>query len=526
MRSAAAAGLMQSLVGGTGAAYQLSMHKSRAGADARRYTGSQRCCSHRQSRHRVRRRTGISPRAASEFLTLHHAQAAADVSVALRDQLAALPLPLQQIVQLTHADAQKHLAHSSSTAAALAEQLQQVCNHLSCHQPQLLADLADATSSAAAAPQAVATSAGQSAQKAQDWLTPIADGLDYILQSIKSGLDKFDVPYSYGWSIIGLTIFTKVLTFPFTKAQVESAMSVQNLKPTIDEIKRLYGEDKDKVQRETSELYKTSGVNPLAGCLPTIATIPIFWGLFRTLSNVTNEGRLTEGFYWLPSLAGPASLADRSSGTGTAWLYPFVNGEPPLGWDVAGRYLVLPVLLVVLQYISTALISPPPDPNQEESQKRTAQVLTVFLPLMVGWFSISLPSGLGLYYFANIVITSGLQIWLRKLGGAQGLTWQQEIGVGQARRTGLAADLSSPFVASCMKTIAEASAESSSSSAEPVPEAPIPSIAENAADATQPEAGVQEVRRSKRSRAKPAESAGSPAEPPAAAGELLQPSTS
>lgn len=51
-----------------------------------------------------------------------------------------------------------------------------------------------------------------------------------------------------------------------------------------------------------------------AGCLPTIATIPIFWGLFRTLSNVTNEGRLTEGFYWLPSLAGPASLADRSSG--------------------------------------------------------------------------------------------------------------------------------------------------------------------------------------------------------------------
>lgn len=171
-------------------------------------------------RHRVRRRTGISPRAASEFLTLHHAQAAADVSVALRDQLAALPLPLQQIVQLTHADAQKHLAHSSSTAAALAEQLQQVCNHLSCHQPQLLADLADATSSAAAAPQAVATSAGQSAQKAQDWLTPIADGLDYILQSIKSGLDKFDVPYSYGWSIIGLTIFTKVLTFPFTKAQV------------------------------------------------------------------------------------------------------------------------------------------------------------------------------------------------------------------------------------------------------------------------------------------------------------------
>ena len=50
--------------------------------------------------------------------------------------------------------------------------------------------------------------------------------------------------------------------------QVESAMSVQNLKPTIDEIKRLYGEDKQKIQRETSALYEKSGVNPVAGNAP------------------------------------------------------------------------------------------------------------------------------------------------------------------------------------------------------------------------------------------------------------------
>jgi hypothetical protein len=63
----------------------------------------------------------------------------------------------------------------------------------------------------------------------------------------------------------------------------------------------------------------TKGGALRAGCLPTLATIPIFWGLYRTLSNVSQAGLLTEGFYWIPSLSGPASLADQQAGeTSTA----------------------------------------------------------------------------------------------------------------------------------------------------------------------------------------------------------------
>ena len=58
----------------------------------------------------------------------------------------------------------------------------------------------------------------------------------------------------------------------------------------------------------------TQALNCVAGCLPTLATIPIFWGLYRTLSNVSQAGLLTEGFYWIPSLSGPASLADQRAG--------------------------------------------------------------------------------------------------------------------------------------------------------------------------------------------------------------------
>ncbi len=58
------------------------------------------------------------------------------------------------------------------------------------------------------------------------------------------------------------------------------------------------------------------------------------------------------------------------AGSGISWLWPFVDNAPPIGWDEASRYLVLPVLLVVAQFVSSAIITPPPDP-EDDSAKRT-----------------------------------------------------------------------------------------------------------------------------------------------------------
>ena len=60
----------------------------------------------------------------------------------------------------------------------------------------------------------------QVAAKDDGWLSPITNTLDYTLQQIQTGLDQLHVPYSYGWAIIGLTVATKIVTFPFTKVQV------------------------------------------------------------------------------------------------------------------------------------------------------------------------------------------------------------------------------------------------------------------------------------------------------------------
>ena len=268
------------------------------------------------------------------------------------------------------------------------------------------------------------------------WLAPLVDTLEAVLRYIQTGLDTYKVPYSYGWSIVALTAFVKLLTLPLTKQQVESNLAMQALKPKIDAIKELYGDQKEAISRETSALYEKAGVNPLAGCLPSIATIPIFIGLYRSLTSVAATGELdNQGFYWIPSLAGPTSVAAQKAGAGTAWLLPLVDGVPPIGWETAIKYLALPIALVAAQYVSSAIIAPPVDPEADNA--KVQKTIFLLLPLMVGWFALNVPSGLSLYYFSNTVFTSAQQVFLRKLGGAKQADFDLgPIDLGRARRTG------------------------------------------------------------------------------------------
>ncbi|KAL9241153.1 hypothetical protein vseg_015295 [Gypsophila vaccaria] len=249
-----------------------------------------------------------------------------------------------------------------------------------------------------------------------DWLSGITSSMESILKVFKNGLSSVHVPYSYGFAIILLTVLVKAATFPLSKKQVESAMAMRSLQPQIKAIQKRYAGDQEKIQLETARLYKLAGINPLAGCLPTLATIPVWIGLYRALSNVANEGLLTEGFFWIPSLAGPTTVAARSSGSGISWLFPFVDGHPPLGWSDTAAYLVLPVLLIASQYVSIQIMqsSQPDDPNL-----KTSRAITNFLPLMIGYFALSVPSGLSLYWFTNNILSTLQQVWLQKMGGAK-----------------------------------------------------------------------------------------------------------
>lgn len=260
--------------------------------------------------------------------------------------------------------------------------------------------------------------------------------MEVVLKVLKDGLTAVHVPYAYGFAIILLTVLVKIATFPLTTKQVESTMAMQNLQPKIKAIQERYKGNQERIQLETSRLYKQAGVNPLAGCFPTLATIPVWIGLYQALSNVANEGLLTEGFFWIPSLGGPTTIAARQSGSGISWLIPFVDGHPPLGWQDTAAYLVLPVLLVLSQYVSMELMKPPQ--TDDPAQKNTLLIFK-FLPLMIGYFSLSVPSGLSIYWFTNNVLSTAQQVWLRKLGGAKPVVSENASGIisaGRAKRSG------------------------------------------------------------------------------------------
>ncbi|KAK1403233.1 ALBINO3-like protein 1, chloroplastic [Heracleum sosnowskyi] len=263
---------------------------------------------------------------------------------------------------------------------------------------------------------AVSASPASESAKNNDWFSGISNYMETILKVLKNGLSTVHAPYAYGFAIILLTLLVKAATFPLTKKQVESTMAMRSLQPQIKAIQQRYAGDQEKIQIETARLYKLAGINPLAGCLPTLATIPVWIGLYRALSNVADEGLLTEGFFWIPSLAGPTTVAARQSGSGISWLFPFIDGHPPLGWSDTLAYLVLPVLLVVSQYISVQIMqtSQSDDPNL-----KTSQAITKFLPLMIGYFALSVPSGLSLYWLTNNILSTAQQVWLQKLGGAK-----------------------------------------------------------------------------------------------------------
>lgn len=261
-------------------------------------------------------------------------------------------------------------------------------------------------SDAAAAVGDAAPAVAEVAKKNGGFFGAFASAFETFLKVLDQGIEKVGIPYSYGFAIITLTVLVKLATYPLTKKQVESTLSMQSMQPRVKELQAKFANDPERLQMETAKMYQTAGVNPLAGCLPSLATIPVFIGLYRALSNVADEGLLTEGFFWIPSLAGPTTVNG-----GLGWLTQWQDGAPVLGYGQTAAYLVLPILLIVSQYISQKVISPPQ--SQDPAQQQTQNILK-FLPLMIGYFSLNVPSGLTLYWFVNNLLTTAQQLYLRR----------------------------------------------------------------------------------------------------------------
>lgn len=217
---------------------------------------------------------------------------------------------------------------------------------------------------------------------------------------------------NWGVAILLLTLVVKALMFPLANKAFESMSAMKKLQPKLEEMKAKYGDDKMKLQQEMMDLYKREKINPLAGCLPILIQMPIFYALYKVLF-VTIELRHEPFILWIKDLSAP----DPTSVFNLFGLLPF----DPTSVPVIGAFLgigVLPLMMGVAMWFQTKLNPPATDPVQQ-------QILTM-MPIIFVFLFASFSAGLVLYWVWSTVLSIAQQWVIMKRNGVS-VDWGERL---------------------------------------------------------------------------------------------------
>jgi YidC/Oxa1 family membrane protein insertase len=213
-------------------------------------------------------------------------------------------------------------------------------------------------------------------------LTPLEDLLTWALTNLHD-----TVGLTWGWSIVALVVIVRMLLVPLTVRQIHSMQNLQAHAPEMKAIQQKYKHDKQRMNQEMMAFYRENQINPASSCLPIVAQIPIFLGLFFVLRDFKNE-----------ILSQP-----KYEGTSTEWLGLIdIIDDTKVGW---GPLLI--VLYGVSQLTSSYLMSQ----NMQPAQR----ALLLILPIAFIPFVLSFPSGLMLYWLTTNLWTTGQGLITRRL---------------------------------------------------------------------------------------------------------------
>ncbi|MBD5429483.1 membrane protein insertase YidC [Lactobacillus sp.] len=174
---------------------------------------------------------------------------------------------------------------------------------------------------------------------------------------------------SYGWAIIIFTIIIRVILLPLNAIQIKSMGKQQRLQPQMDALRKKYSgkdvETRQKLQEETSKLYKEAGVNPYVGCLPLLIQLPVMWALYQSIYRTP---QLQNGHFLWMDLGHP---------------------DP---------YFVMPILAAVFTFMSS-YISQMSQPKS--SQNGMTKSMTYIMPIFIGVTAVGLQSAISLYWVVS-----------------------------------------------------------------------------------------------------------------------------
>jgi YidC/Oxa1 family membrane protein insertase len=200
---------------------------------------------------------------------------------------------------------------------------------------------------------------------------------------------------NFGLAILLLTVIVKLIFFPLANKSYHAMSKMKKLQPKMVELREKYGEDKARLNQEMMALYKKEGANPLAGCLPIVIQIPVFFSLYKVLF-VTIEMRHAPFFGWIHDLSAP----DPTSIVNLFGLLPF----DPHAVPVIGHLLMIgawPLIMGITMFLQQKLNPQPADPVQAK--------MFMFLPIIFTYMLSGFPAGLVIYWAWNNILSVAQQ---------------------------------------------------------------------------------------------------------------------
>ncbi|OYX77542.1 MAG: membrane protein insertase YidC [Sphingomonadales bacterium 32-65-25] len=220
------------------------------------------------------------------------------------------------------------------------------------------------------------------------WFEVIAKPIFHLLDFL------FKFTGNFGVAIIGLTLIVRAIMFPIANKQYESMAKMRLIGPRMKAIQEKYGDDKLRAQQEIMAIYKTEKVNPLAGCLPIVLQIPIFYALYKTLL-ISIEMRHQPFVLWLTDLSAPDPLTPLN-------LFGLIAWQPPAMIALG----VLPILLGVTMWLQQKLSPAQMDPVQQQ--------VFALMPWLFMFFMAPFAAGLQLYWTINNLVSIGQQLYMNR----------------------------------------------------------------------------------------------------------------
>ncbi len=214
---------------------------------------------------------------------------------------------------------------------------------------------------------------------------------------------------AFALAIAILTVILRLATQPFMAKQMQSSKKMAELQPQLKELEKKHGKDRERLAQEQMKLYKENGINPMAGCLPMLLQFPIWIALYQSIIQLLGRAptqllELSKHVYNVGIFAGLSSLFPLAS----HFLWLDLGRPDPL--------YIIPILVAASQWVQQKMMTPASS-GGSDSQSQMSQSMLMTMPLMFGFITINLASGLGLYFIISSLVSIAIQYFTSGWGG-------------------------------------------------------------------------------------------------------------